>query len=206
MNLVDRVKGLILQPKREWVAIEAEPHSVQDLYTRYVMILAAIPPVSAFIGYSIVGIGVFGNTFRVPIGAGVTHMVVGYLLSLGAVYLLALVIDAFAPKFGGQKDFIQALKVAAFTPTPAWLAGIFSIIPSLWIIGVLLGLYSLYLLYVGLPILMKTPEEKSVPYIVVVILAAIVSSWWSGVVTAWRSRARARLLRFRRRSLRRSSA
>lgn len=174
MNLVDRVKGLILQPKQEWVAIEAEPHGVQDLYTRYVMILAAIPPVSAFIGYSIVGIGVFGNTFRVPIGVGVTHMVVGYLLELGAVYLLALVINGFAQKFDAPRDFVAALKLAAFTPTPAWLAGIFSIIPSFWIIGVLLGLYSLYLLYVGLPILMQPPAEKSVPYTVVVLLTAIV--------------------------------
>jgi hypothetical protein len=101
-------------------------------------------------------------------------MVVSYLLALGMVYVLALIIDALAPNFGGQKNFIQALKVSAFSPTPSWLAGIFSIIPSLGIIGSLLGLYGLYLLYVGLPVLMKVPEDKAVPYIVVVIIATIV--------------------------------
>jgi hypothetical protein len=174
MNLVERVKSLILRPAQEWRVIESEPHTVQDLFTRYVMILAAIPPVASFIGYSLVGIGVFGNTYRIPLAAGVTYMITSYLLMVGAVYLMALLIDALAPTFGGRKDFIQALKVAAFFPTASWCAGIFAIVPSLSIIGFLLGLYSLYLLYTGLPILMKSPEDKTIPYIVVVTIAVIV--------------------------------
>jgi hypothetical protein len=176
MNLVERAKKLILQPKQEWQVIDAEPHTVQDLYTNYVMILAAIPAVCGFIGYSIVGIGAWGATYRMPIGAGVANLVVGYLLSLAWVYVLALVIEAFAPKFGGKKDLDQALKLAAYTPTPAWIAGVFSIIPALSIIGWLASLYSLYLLFLGLPILMKAPEDKAIPYFLVVILAAIVLS------------------------------
>ena len=173
MNLVDRVKKIIIQPKQEWLVIDGESHSVQDLYLHYVMILAAIPAVASFIGWSLVGIGAFGATYRVPIGAGVAHMILGFLLSLGAVYVLALVIDALAPKFDGQKDFMQALKVAAFSSTASWLAGIFYVVPALSILG-LQGVYSLYILFVGLPILMKTPEDKSLPYTVVVMVAVIV--------------------------------
>ncbi len=176
MNIVERVKKLILQPRQEWQVIDGETHTVQGLYTQYVMILAAIPAVCGFIGLSLIGIGVFGASYRMPIAAGVAHMVVQYLMSLGMVYLMALIMDALAPNFGGQKNFNQALKVAAFFPTAAWLAGVFSIIPSLGIIGTLLALYSLYLLFVGLPILMKTPEDKAIPYVVVVIIAAIVIS------------------------------
>ena len=174
MNLVERVKNLTLQPKQEWQVIDGETHTVQGLYTQYVMILAAIPAVCGFIGLSLIGIGVFGATYRMPIESGVAHMVVQYVMSLGMVYVLALIIDALAPNFGSQKNFSQALKVAAFMPTAAWVAGVFSIIPSLSIIGALLSLYSLYLLFLGLPILMKTPEDKAVPYGVVVIIAAIV--------------------------------
>ena len=173
MNLVDRVKKIIIQPKQEWEAIDGESHTVQDLYLNYVMILAAIPAVASFIGWSVVGIGVFGSTFRVPIGAGVAHMILGYLLSLGSVYLVALIVDAFAPKFDGQKNFMQALKLSAFASTASWLAGIFYVVPALGILG-LLGLYSLYLLFVGLPILMKAPPDKSLPYTVVVMVAVIV--------------------------------
>lgn len=184
MNLVERARNLILQPRQEWQLIEAEPHTVQDLYTGYVMILAAIPAVCGFIGYSIVGAGAWGATTRMPIGAGVAYAVVGYLLSLGWVYILALIIEAFAPKFEGKKDFDQALKVAAYMPTPAFIAGAFSVIPALAIIGSLLSLYSLYLLFVGLPILMKTPEDKAIPYFCVVILAVIMVTVVFYIITA----------------------
>ena len=174
MIVVDRVKRILIQPKEEWAAIEDEGLTEKDIFTRYVMVLAAIPPAAGFIGYSIVGIGPFGQTLRVPIGAGVAHMLIGYLLAIGAVYLLALVINGFAQKFDAPTDFMAALKLAAFSPTPGWIAGIFNIVPSLWIIGVLLSLYGLYLIYVGLPILMRPPAEKFPPYLVIVMMAAIV--------------------------------
>jgi len=173
MNVVERAKNIILQPKQEWPVIAAEPHTVQGLYTQYVMILAAISPVASFIGYSLVGMGGFGVTYRIPIGAGIAYMVLSYVLMLGAVYAVALVIDALAPTFGGQKDFMQAFKLSAFAPTAMWLAGIFSIVPALAILG-LVGLYSIYLLYIGLPVLMKVPEEKAIPYLVVVIIAFVI--------------------------------
>jgi hypothetical protein len=174
MNLVDRAKNILLTPKTEWAAIDAESHTVQGLYTGYVMILAAIPPIAAFIGTSLVGVGFLGTTYRVPITSGVVQLILSYVLSLAMVYVVALVIDALAPNFGGQKNFMQAFKVAAFTPTASWIAGIFSIIPVLSIIGILGGLYSLYLLYLGLPRLMKSPDDKAVPYTVVVIIVVIV--------------------------------
>jgi hypothetical protein len=174
MNIVERVKGLIVDPKIEWRAIDAEEHTVQSIYTRYVMILAAIPAVAGFIGMCIVGSGIFGATVRMPLAAGVAHMVLGYLLSLGWVYALALVIQAFAPKFEGHGEFIDALKVAAFAATPAWVGGIFNVVPSLWIIGFLLSLYSLWLMYIGLPILTEPPPEKALPYFFVVLLTMIV--------------------------------
>ena len=174
MNIVERVKGFVTEPKTEWRAIDAEEPTVQGLFTGYVMILAAIPAVAGFIGMCIVGSGVFGATVRMSMGAGVAHAVLGYILSLGWVYVLALVIHAFSPKFEGHGEFMDALKVAAFTPTPAWVGGVFNVIPSLWIIGFLLSLYSVYLLYLGLPILTEPPKEKELPYFCVVLLTMIV--------------------------------
>ncbi len=172
--LVDRVHRLVVQPRQEWAAIEEEEIDKKDLYTRYVMILAAIPPVAGFVGYSIVGVGALGHTVRVPLAMGIAHMIVGYLLALGAVYLLALVINFFAQRFDAPEDFMSALKLAAFAPAPGWVAGVLNVIPSLWIIGVLVSLYGLYLIFVGLPILMRPPAEKFPPYLVIVVMTAIV--------------------------------
>ncbi|HEY2630731.1 MAG TPA: Yip1 family protein [Usitatibacter sp.] len=174
MNLVDRVKKLMLQPKSEWQVIDGETHTVQGLYTGYVMILAAIPAVCGFIGMSLIGMSFMGSSYRIPIASGAVSLVLHYGLSLAAVYVLALIIDALAPSFGSQKNFMQAMKIAAFMPTASWIGGIFSIIPLLGVIGILFGLYSLYQLFISLPMLMKTPEDKSVVYFVVVLIVAII--------------------------------
>jgi hypothetical protein len=174
MNLVQRVKRILLSPRTEWEVIDAEPTTLATLYTGYVMPLAAIGPISQIIGYSVFGITVpFMGTYRVPIGSAITSAVVGYILTLVGTYVLALIIDGLAPTFNGQRNQIQALKVAAYSSTASWVAGIFALIPGLRLLTIL-GLYSLYLLYLGLPVLMKAPREKAMGYTAVVVLAAIV--------------------------------
>jgi hypothetical protein len=174
MNLVERCKGILFRPNEEWQTISGETSSIADLYKSYIIILAAIGPVASIIGMSIVGISLpFVGSFRIPITTAVTSAIVQYVLTLAGVYVLAIIIDALAPTFSGQKNMNQAFKLAAYSYTPGWLCGIFTIIPLLGVLGIL-GLYGLYLLYVGLPVLMKSPQEKSVGYTVAVIVAAIV--------------------------------
>jgi len=182
MNLVDRVKRILLSPKTEWEVVDAEPATATELYTRYIAPLAAIGPISQLIGYSVFGITVpFVGTYRVPIGSAITQAIVTYILTLAGTYILALIIDALAPTFNGQRNQIQALKLAAYSLTASWIAGIFALIPGLRILT-LLGLYSLYLLYLGLPVLMKAPREKALGYTAVVIIAAIILSMVIGAI------------------------
>ena len=173
MDLVSRVKGILLNPKNEWATIDTEPATVGGLYSGYIIPLAAIPAIAGFIGTSIIGYNFMGVSGKTPMGTGLTHAVVGFVMSLISVYVMALIIDALAPNFGGQKSQIQALKVAAYSSTASWIAGIAMILPTLGILAIV-GLYSLYLLYVGLPVLMKAPAEKAMGYTVVVIIASIV--------------------------------
>ena len=126
------------------------------------------------IGFSVIGYRGMGPTYRIPIGAGLANLVLSYLLGLASVYVMALVIDALAPKFGGEKNFMQALKVSAFFPTAWWLSGAFYVLPALAVLAILGGLYSLWLLYSGLAPLMDVPEQNTVPYTVVVLLVAVV--------------------------------
>jgi len=164
MNLVERAKAILLTPKTEWPVIETESGDAQYLFTNYVAILAAVPAVAIFIGMLVFGLG-FGNA----LASGI----VSYVFSCIAWYVEALVIDYLAPNFGGRKDLPSALKLAAYSSTAAWLAGIFQIIPLLGILA-LLGLYSLYLLWLGLPVLMKAPAEKATIYTVVIVVVMIV--------------------------------
>jgi hypothetical protein len=174
MTLVDRVKNILLQPGSEWDKVAAEPATTADLYRGYIAPLAAISPIASFIGLSIVGIHLpFAGTYRIPIGSGIATAVLTYLAALAGVYVLALIINALAPTFGGEKNQLQALKAVAYSSTPGWIAGVLQVLPALGILALLASIYGIYLLYRGLPKLMKAPAERAGGYTTVVVLCAI---------------------------------
>jgi len=175
MALVDRVKQILLSPRTEWPVIDAEPATVASLYTGYIMPLAAIPVICNAIGMSLIGVTIplVGGHYKTPFGTALISAAVTYCFTLIGVYLMALIVDALAPSFGGTKNQVQALKVVAYAYTASWVGGFLGLIPALSVIGILFGLYSLYLLFLGLPVLMKAPEDKAVGYTVVVIICSI---------------------------------
>jgi hypothetical protein len=156
------------------VIIEQEQGQAADLYKSYIIPLAAIGPVASIIGLSVIGVHLpMGGSYRASLMSSIGHAVTSFVVALAGTYVLALIIDALAPTFGGVKNEFQALKAAAYSSTAAWVAGIFNLIPVLAFLQIL-ALYSVYLLYLGLPVLMKAPQEKALAYTGVVIIAAIV--------------------------------
>ena len=178
-KLIARVKAILTSPASEWSVIAEEPATTYDLYLKYILVLAAVPAVCGFIKMSFLGIHIpIMGTMHVGIGAGIKGMIVGYALTLLGVYLMALLINALAPTFDGQKDPVQALKTVAYAYTASWVAGIGQLLPWIGILVTLAGgIYSIYLLYLGLPHTMKCPREKSKAYTAVTILIAILISW-----------------------------
>lgn len=174
MNLVDRAQKILLQPKQEWYVIQQEPTTPAQLYPGYIIPLAAIGPVASIIGLAIVGIPTVLGNYRISLPYAIIIAIIAFALELGSVYVLALVIDALAPSFASNKHFFQAFKLATYCRTPLWVGGIFSLIPSLGLLGALLGLYGIYLLYLGLPPLMYTPPDKVVVYMVVIFVVMLV--------------------------------
>ena len=175
-KLIARAKAILTQPKAEWPVIAGEPATVGDLYKNYIIVLAAAPALASFIKTSLIGTSVpFAGTVRVPIGAGLTGMIVSYVLALVGVFVMALIIDALASTFGAQKDRTQALKTVAYSYTATWVAGIALIVPAVgWLVALAGAIYGIYLLYLGLPHTMKCPPEKAAGYTAVSIIAAII--------------------------------
>lgn len=174
MQLIERARNILLTPNAEWQVIDREAADSGGLYAGYIAPLAAIGPIASFVGMAIIGIRLpyIDHSFRVPLDSAAVYAVVTYVLSLVSILVLALIIDALAPTFAGKRDRGQALKVAAYASTAIWVAGVFALVPVLGFLS-LLGIYGLYLLYTGLPVLMKTPPEKSIGYTIVVVIAAI---------------------------------
>jgi hypothetical protein len=175
MDIVGRVKGILLTPETEWATIEHEPGTPSYLFPRYVVYLAAIPPLAGFIGSSIIGVAGPGGTYRVPLFAGLLGAVIAYVLSFAVVYTVAIIIDQLAPQFKGQKDFASALKVTVYAFTPYWVLGLFQLIAGLRFVGYVGALFGIYLLWLGLPRMMKPSPDKAVAYVATTAACAIIA-------------------------------
>ena len=186
-KLIARVKNILLAPKTEWPVIAAEPETVAGLYKNYIIIIAALTPIATFVGTVLFGIHIpLLGTIHVSFGAALTQLILGYAVSLGMTFVMALIINALAGSFGGSANQVQALKAAAYAYTAVWIAGVFYILPGLGAIVFLLvlaaAIYSVYLLYLGLQHTMQSPQDKAGGYTAVVVIVGVVVGWVLAVV------------------------
>ena len=185
-GMIARAKELILRPLPTWEQIQAEESTIEELYRRWVIPLAAIPPVChaasliAFGGYQI-----FGIHYHLGLVGILGRALASYGLTLAAVLVLAIVVDELALRFGGERGRTQAFKLAAYSATPGWLAGVFLLLPNLGeVASILGGLYGLYLLYLGLPILMRNHVDQTLTYFALTLLVLIGLGVLMGVLTS----------------------
>lgn len=178
--------GLLMRPASGWDRIAATPMTIRDILKRQVAPLAAIPAVCAALGLMIFPLQILDLRYKPPLHILVAEALVGYLLAFVQVITLALILDLLAPAFGGARDRNRAVKIAAFAATPMWLAGVFMLAPSIgWLIALLGGLYSLFLLYVGLMRLMRPAPDKALSYFALVLIAALAVGILTGSVLTW---------------------
>jgi Yip1 domain len=182
MDIVKRVRNILVIPELEWSTIEQESGTHSYLLSQYVAYLAAIPAAAAFIGVCVIGVSVPGiGTVRAPLFSALLGAVVGYVSNFVVVYAVAMIVDVLAPRFGGVKNFGNALKLTVYSYTPAWLAGIFLLIPGLRFLTIL-GVYGIYLFWSGFPRLMKVPADTALGYFAIVVVCALVIAFLAGLV------------------------
>ncbi len=170
-DVMGRVHRLLLSPAKEWEVIDGESADVQALYRNYVAPLVIFSSLANFIGAYFFTLDFVG--LRPLFGRTLTHAILSVILGLAMVYVFALIVDALAPSFGAQKNFGQAFKLAAYAPTAYWIGAIFMLIPILRLLSAIAALYTLYLLFVGLPKLMKPAPDKGIVYTGVAILCMV---------------------------------
>lgn len=170
MSLVTRAMNMITKPKEEWQVIAAEQPDQGSILTGYALPLALIPAIATFIGFGVIGVG--GVHLM---GWGIGQGVMSLIATLVSLFIGAIVVNALAPTFNSRQDAGRAFQLVAYSQTPAWIAGILGIIPGLSFLSWIGSLYSIYLLYLGLPIIMETPEDKRIIYMVAsfVVIAVI---------------------------------
>jgi hypothetical protein len=174
MLLWRRIQGILLRPRDEWPEIRGEKGTVWEIYVSYAAILAGIPVLARLIGSTVIGMSFFGIRYRAPLLSGLGYAIVSYLLSLAGLYLFAFVVEGLAPRFGSEKNLINAMKLSVYASTAYWVAGILFIVPALWFVGIILSLYGLYVLYLGLPVMLRTPKDRSLSYLAAIVIVGII--------------------------------
>ena len=159
--------------------------SIVDLYKKYFLVLAAITPIFSFIKFSIIGVTVFGATVRTPVFSGLVSVILQYILNLVFLFLFAYVIEQIAKHFGGTISRENAFKLFAFSLAPAYVAGALVILGPLGILASLVGIYSIYIFYLGSPIMGACTEEKKITFTAAVVISFLVVSIIAGVITAF---------------------
>jgi hypothetical protein len=172
--LIGRIKNILMQPRLEWPRIAAEPETMGSLYTNYIIPVAGFAVLCSFID-NLMGFSVLGITYKPTYGQALMSAVWQYAMQLGGVFVMALILGYLAPAFGGRNDRLGALKLAGYAATAGWLANFFLLIPWLSFLT-LLGLYSLYLISTGAPVLLAVPKNKALPFTAAFVAVGIVLS------------------------------
>ncbi|UEG50591.1 YIP1 family protein [Ferruginibacter lapsinanis] len=173
MNLIERVKNIIITPKTEWEKIATEEQSLSSVISTYVVPLAVAGAIATFIGWAFIGID-YGFFRMKGIGWGVKMAVIQLISSIVGVIVTAFIVDALAPSFGSEKNINRSAQLVAYGYTPSFIGALLGVLPSIGWLGGLFGLYGIYLIYLGLGPMKKTPEDKKVIYMVVTIVILIV--------------------------------
>jgi hypothetical protein len=171
---------MILRPVTGWRSIGEERSTVRTLLLSYVLPMALIPAAASFIGYGFVGAD--GLVFRVSgLYWGAVMAINSLFTSLAVYWLGTYFVDRMAPGFGAIRELGRSAQLVAYSSTPAWLAGIFYALPTLQE-GVVLGLYGVYLFYLGIPVLKQTPDDQRIAFTISSAIVIIILRFLIGLV------------------------
>lgn len=168
MNLIERVKNMLITPKTEWDVINGETATPQSLLMGYVLPLSLVAAVGSLLkGFLFAGV--------LSLKFFIITAVIAFIASILAYYITVIIVDMLAPSFGSEKNMGKSAQLVAYSGTPSYIGGLLSFIPVIgWIVSLAAWVYGVYLMYLGIGPLKKTPEDKKVVYMIVAFLIMIV--------------------------------
>ncbi|MFE8072641.1 Yip1 family protein [Marinobacteraceae bacterium S3BR75-40.1] len=170
--------GLLSHPDQEWEKIRKDSESVSKLYFTHVLLLALVPAIAGFYGTTRVGWQVGdGQLITLTNASALQLCVLFYAAMLAGIYIIGRFIDFFAATYGVRDENPRGVVLAAYTATPMFILGVIAIYPNVWVnmlVGLIAVAYSVYLLYEGLPILMRIPPERGFMFATSVLTVGLV--------------------------------
>jgi len=162
--MLSHLVGILVNPSEEWKKIRDVDCTISKCYCGYVLIMAAIAPVSGYFGTTLFGWEIGAReAIKLSASSALVIAIAYYIVTLVGVFSMGLVIHWMGKTYGAEQNLSRCIRLAAFTATPLFLVGFVELFPILWlnfIIGLPALAYSVKLLYTGLPIMMEIEDER----------------------------------------------
>jgi len=170
MSLVERARNILFTPKTEWIVIAGETATVGSLLTSYVVPLAMIPVLVVVVKGILWSGGMFLMRYFIIAAIG------SFIKTILAYIITTYVVDLLAVNFGSEKNMNRSAQLVAYSSTGIWVASVLGLVPFLGWLGVIAGAsYSVFLMYLGIGPLKKTPDEQRIVYVVITIVLMLVA-------------------------------
>jgi Yip1 domain len=177
--MIQHAFGLLVRPSAQWQTIADLPPSSFRTLLLYPCLLAILPAVAWYYGTSQVGwtVGDHGDTIKLTVASARQISILFYLGMVGCVAVIGYFIHWMSDTYGADSSLTKGIVITGLTSTPLFIAGLVGFYPLLWVdllIGVAAVSWSVYLLYLGIPIVMKIPEERGFLFSSAVVGVALV--------------------------------
>jgi len=193
--MIHHVWGLFTHPDQEWQEIRGDKETISHMYLSHVLILAAIPVVSAYIGTTRVGWSVAGGeAVRLTESSALQMTVLSYLAMLAGIAAMGAFIHWMSRTYDAKPSLTDSIVFAAYCATPLFIGGLAALYPNLWLamaVGTAAVCYTAYLLYIGIPAFMNIPKEEGFMFsssvlavglvVLVAMMATSVVLWGFGI-------------------------
>lgn len=188
--MIQQALGLLIRPKATWQQIASLENNQYTAYLVYPAVLGLIPVLSWYYGTTQTGWQVGGQTTRLTADSALGIAILFFIAQLLAIWLIGYFIHWMSKTYEADSTVIKGMALGGLVATPILLAGITGVFPYFAIdmlIGVAAVAYSVYLLYIGIPIVFDMPQERGFLYasamvgvalvIVVAVMGASIILW-----------------------------
>jgi hypothetical protein len=197
--MIGKALGILFQPTKTWQQMGEMSDSQLKPYIFYPVILAILPAVAWYYGTTQVGWTVQGGeAVKFTGDSAALIAVLFYLAQVVAVWGVGYFVHWMSATYGADSTLTKGLAVAGLCSTPILISGVIGFHPMFWLafaVGLLVVCWAVYLLYLGIPIVMRIPEERGFLFasavvgiglvIAVMVMGATVILWDMGSTPAF---------------------